>query len=242
MAKFLTREEIVRTTDRIIEEAKRELILISPFIKPDDETKDLLKDKRRATEIHVIYGKKELNPKERSFLDSLGIKPSFRKNLHAKCYLNENEALLTSMNLYQFSQEHNDEMGILVSNEDDVQLYKDIYRQAKRWIASSSEAKTTKNVGKASVARKSVSTRKRRATTPTLERPYTGYCIRCGVIMSEVKESNPFCSKDWRTWNRFKNDEYPEEFCHFCGKESETSKSRPLCIDCYRKYKSILEL
>ena len=75
MAKFLTREEIVRTTDKIIEEADRELILISPYIKPDDATKNLLKDKRRATAIHVIYGKKELNSKERAFLDSLGIKP-----------------------------------------------------------------------------------------------------------------------------------------------------------------------
>ena len=43
------------------------------------------------------------------------IKTSVRKNLHAKCYLNEKEALLTSMNLYEYSQEHNDEMGILVS-------------------------------------------------------------------------------------------------------------------------------
>ena len=30
------------------------------------------------------------------------IQTLFRRNLHAKCYLNEKEALLTSMNLYEF--------------------------------------------------------------------------------------------------------------------------------------------
>lgn len=46
MATFLTRKGIVFHLDRIIEEADRELVLISPYIKADDETKNLLKDKR----------------------------------------------------------------------------------------------------------------------------------------------------------------------------------------------------
>ena len=132
MATLLTRKGIVHHLDKIIEEADRELVLISPYIKADDETKQLLKNKMRATTIHVIYGKTELGPSEKSFLDSLGIRTSFLKNLHAKCYLNENEALLTSMNLYRFSQEHNDEMGILVSKHDDEELYEAIHRQAMR--------------------------------------------------------------------------------------------------------------
>ena len=139
MATFLTRKGISYHLDKIIEEADREIVLISPYIKADDETKNRLKNKTRATTIHVIYGKKELNPSEKSFLDSLGIKTSFLKNLHAKCYLNENEALLTSMNLYEFSQEHNDEMGILVSRQDDEELYEAIHRQAMSWKTASSE-------------------------------------------------------------------------------------------------------
>ena len=102
MTTFLTRKGIVYHLDKIVEEANSELVLISPYIKADDETKNLLKNKTRTTAIHVIYGKKELKPAEKSFLDSLGIRTSFLKSLHAKCYLNANEALLTSMNLYQF--------------------------------------------------------------------------------------------------------------------------------------------
>ena len=123
MATFLTREDIVYHLGKIIEEADKELVLISPYIKADDETKNLLKNQKRGTTIHVIYGKKKLKPSEKSYFDELNIKTSFLKNLHAKCYLNEKEALLTSMNLYEFSQEHNDEMGILVSRQDDEELY-----------------------------------------------------------------------------------------------------------------------
>ena len=48
MATFLTREDIVYHLGKIIEEADRELVLISPYIKADDETKNLLKNKKRA--------------------------------------------------------------------------------------------------------------------------------------------------------------------------------------------------
>ena len=115
MAEFLTRKGIVYHLDRIISEAEKELVLISPYIKADNETKDILKNQKRSTKIHVIYGKTRLKPAEKSFFNDISIEPSFLENLHAKCYLNEKDALLTSMNLYEFSQEHNDEMGILVS-------------------------------------------------------------------------------------------------------------------------------
>ena len=89
MAEFLITKGITYHLDKIIAEAKRELVLISPYIKADDATKDLLKDKTRATSINVIYGKKELTTNEKEFFDRHSIKTTFIKNLHAKCYLNE---------------------------------------------------------------------------------------------------------------------------------------------------------
>ncbi len=41
---------------------------------------------------------------------------------------------MTSMNLHEFSQEHNDEMGILVSKREDSVLYEAIYQDAKRLL------------------------------------------------------------------------------------------------------------
>ncbi len=206
MATFLTRKGIIFHLDRIIEEADRELVLISPYIKADDETKNLLKDKTRSTTIHVIYGKKELKPDEKSFLDSLGITTSYLKNLHAKCYLNENEALLTSMNLYQFSQEHNDEMGILVSRYDDPELYEAIHKQAMRWKTNSKGIETAK-------------------------KPGDGFCIRCKATIPSNLEK-PYCKRCYKYWTRYKNETYEEKYCHLCGNEHTTTIRKPLCPCC----------
>lgn len=206
MARFLTRKGIVYHLDKIIEEADRELVLISPYIKADDETKNLLKNKTRATTIHVIYGKKELKPAEKSFLDSLGIRTSFLKSLHAKCYLNEKDALLTSMNLYRFSQEHNDEMGILVSREDDEELYEAIYEQAMRWKTDS--------------------------MVETDRKPGEGFCIRCKAVIP-ANQKKPYCRRCYRNWNRYKNESFEEKFCHMCGNEHSTTLLKPLCVACH---------
>ena len=144
MAEFLTTSDISARLQKIIREADERLVLISPYLQVNPKIKELLAQKARSkTHIRVIYGKKALKPEEREWLDSLtSIEVCFRQNLHAKCYLNEKEAILTSMNLYQFSEQNNDEMGILVSNDlwndRDRQLYSKIYQEAEN-IADLSE-------------------------------------------------------------------------------------------------------
>ena len=44
-------------------------------------------------------------------------------DLHAKCYLNEDRAIICSMNLYDYSQQTNIEMGILITKKDDEVAY-----------------------------------------------------------------------------------------------------------------------
>lgn len=49
----------------------------------------------------MVYGKSELQPLEISWLrEQTCIRTSFCKNLHAKCYLNEELCIVTSLNLY----------------------------------------------------------------------------------------------------------------------------------------------
>ena len=233
MAKFLTRAGIVHYLEEIIKESGSELVLISPYIKADDEIKNLLKDKTRRTTIHVIYGKTELSSEEVSFFDAYGIKPSFLKNLHAKCYLNEKEALLTSMNLYEYSQKYNDEMGILVSKRDDRELYDDIYQQAQKWIDASSEVEVAKKDKKHPVARKA-----RTKPRPALKKPTDGFCIRCKDILPANPEQ-PYCKKCFASWRRFQNKAYEEKHCHTCGNEHAASLLKPVCVACYKKYKDL---
>jgi phosphatidylserine/phosphatidylglycerophosphate/cardiolipin synthase-like enzyme len=65
----------------------------------------------------------------------------FSKNLHAKCYLNEDKMIIASMNLYEFSQQNNREMGILIdtSNEHDKQVYDDATKDIDSIIHNSED-------------------------------------------------------------------------------------------------------
>jgi phosphatidylserine/phosphatidylglycerophosphate/cardiolipin synthase-like enzyme len=51
--------------------------------------------------------------------------------------MNEDEAIVTSMNLYSFSQQNNDEMGIYVKKKDDPELYNDILNEVQRLLTIS---------------------------------------------------------------------------------------------------------
>ena len=170
------------------------------------------------------------------------IRTSLRKNLHAKCYLNEKEALLTSMNLYQFSQEHNDEMGILVSVDNDRELYDKIYNDVMRIIRGSDEIRVTVSRvetpenGKESA----VAARTRKEATPVLQAPKNGFCIRCKADLP-AKPTQPYCSRCYASWNRFKNKDFEERHCHTCGNEHTATLLKPLCLACFRKYKDVLE-
>ena len=234
MAEFLTREGIVNHIERIIELAEKEIVLISPYINADNETKKLIENTKRSVTIHVIYGKREeLRQNEREFFDERSVKLSYRKNLHAKCYLNEKEAILTSMNLYVYSQRNNEEMGILVSRKDDPELYEAIHRQAMEWKEDSSGVTST-----ARGRENAEAARTQRMATPVLKAQKNGYCIRCKTDIS-ASRAKPYCDRHYAIWSEFSNKKHKEKYCHICGNEHTTSMLRPLCLGCHRTYKDV---
>jgi len=143
MSKFLTTTGTNYHLEELIKSASDRLILISPFLKLNDRMKELLADKNRLKiDVRIVYGKSELQPQEIEWLRGLTyIRTSFCKNLHAKCYMNEEMCIITSLNLYEFSQVNNNEMGILIQRSDDGQLYKDAYEEAQRIIRISDEVR-----------------------------------------------------------------------------------------------------
>ena len=143
MAKFLNTSATNYFLEELIKNAKDRLILISPFLKLNDRMKELLADKNRLKiDVRIVYGKSELQPEEINWLKELTyIRTSFCKNLHAKCYLNEELCIITSLNLYEFSQINNNEMGVLIIRSDDAELYKDAYEEAQRIIRISDEVR-----------------------------------------------------------------------------------------------------
>ena len=143
MAKFLNTTATNYFLEEIIKDAKDRLVLISPYLKLNDRIKELLADKDRLKiDIRIIYGKNELHPSEISWLNELTyVRTSFCKNLHAKCYLNESKCIITSMNLYEFSQINNNEMGIYLDKREDQAAYQDAYEEVQRIIRISEEVR-----------------------------------------------------------------------------------------------------
>jgi hypothetical protein len=125
MAKFLTGNKLNTEVEEILEKADLQLILISPYIKLHERYISVLKSKISDPEfeIIVVFGKNEddlsksLKPEDLKFFTEFpNIEIRYEKRLHAKYYANESSALITSMNLYSYSQDNNIEAGILTKS------------------------------------------------------------------------------------------------------------------------------
>lgn len=136
MAKFLTTNGINYLVEEIIKSAKERVVLVSPYLQLNARIKELLSDGYRPdVDIQMIYGKKELELPERQWLNSVPhIRTRFCHNLHAKCYLNESLCLITSLNLHLFSQQNNNEMGVMIKRATDHQLYADVSAEVNRLL------------------------------------------------------------------------------------------------------------
>ena len=215
--------------------AEERLYLISPFLRITKDLKELLENKRPSVDIRIIYGKSELQPDESEWLQGLdAVKTSYRKNLHAKCYLNEKMALLTSMNLYEFSEKNNDEMGVLVSREGDQELYDAIFKESKDILDKSEQVRVT--VARVEPVEDNSEQPRRSGDRTPARTPKKGFCIRCGDSIA-ADAARPYCDRCYRSWNQYKNPEYEEKHCHICGEERKTTKKKPVCRTCYKKHK-----
>lgn len=126
MAEFITDKHLDEKLTDIIWNAKKELIILSPFIRLDDYCKNVVfKNLKNNPELEIIivFGKNEgetqrsLTPADLEiFKEFSNIIIIYCKNLHAKYYANENEALLTSLNLLGKSMTENVEYGICFQN------------------------------------------------------------------------------------------------------------------------------
>ena len=235
MAKFLDTTGVSYHLQQLINNATEKLILISPFLQLNDKLKQSLEDKDRLKiDVRIIYGKSELQPAENNWFKSLrSIRTSFCQNLHAKCYLSENGAIITSMNLYEYSQINNNEMGVYINKTEDEQLYTDVYTEAMRLVRISDEIKV-------SVAK--VPKGNEESTKKTIKpvSGVSGFCIRCGEKL-KLNPMAPYCSKCYNSWKKYENEEFEEKYCHICGKPNKSSLIKPSCYNCYTANKNLLE-
>ena len=248
MPKFLTTSHISAELENIIKYAKDELVIISPYMRVNENLQSFIDlANARSVRFTIIYGKTEMRSQEHAWISRLTTQETgFIANLHAKCYLNESAAIVTSMNLYEFSQQNNDEMGILATREDDPELYRQIYEEARRlgskanlkWGIQPTPTQTPTLQPPPQPQRKETAvaapTAPRNSKSPqqSSSRATQGFCIRCGNPIP-MDRDKPLCGRCYREWVKFKNETYPEKYCHACGKQRDTTFAKPLCGRCY---------
>jgi phosphatidylserine/phosphatidylglycerophosphate/cardiolipin synthase-like enzyme len=211
MADFLTTSAASHHIERIILTAKSQIFLFSPYLKLSQILFERLRDAtRRNIKVIIVYGKDELKPSERQKLFSLdNVTIYFLENLHAKCYFNESNMVITSMNIHEFSEKNNREMGILLSRQHDLNVFKQAYDEAVSIVKNATKIKATEHE----------------------IMDGAGYCIRCAHII-KFNQQKPLCLTCYRQWSKFNNKLYPEKYCHCCGSQLRSSFSEPLCTEC----------
>lgn len=223
MAKYLRTSSISAELEILIREAREKVYIISPYLKLSDNIKELLNDKEREkVDVRIIFGKQELNPTEMTYLQSLKyVKLFFSKNLHAKCYLSENKMIITSMNLYEFSQQNNREMGILIlkDNVHDRDIYEEAWKDIDSIMHNADDFSYVKAPTKPMINNE----------VKPVAKPLTGYCIRTGIPIP-FNPKRPLSEEAYKMWSQYSNPDFKEKYCHFSGEPSngETTFAKPI--------------
>lgn len=273
MAEFVKGNQLNSALEEIFEKAESHLVIISPFIKLHSRFIDALKSKvqNHNLEIIIVFGKNENNLSKSFSLEDFNLLKDFpnieikyEPRLHAKYYANESSALLSSMNLYDFSQNNNIEFGILtkvsssIGNllgdniDKDAFLYfdkvisnsKTLYKRvplyeskmlglSQKYVESETEINEMEEIFGQPLSNN------KRTFSRKSDIENVGYCIRTGEKIPFNPE-RPFSEKAFESWNKFKDDNYKEKYCHFSGEKSngETSYSKPILRKNWNKAKS----
>jgi hypothetical protein len=245
MAKFINTRKAVSEIEDLIKNAGERLILVSPYLKLSKDFKELLTYRNSKDKITtVIFGKQELNPDEMKFLQGLRfVILKYNEDLHAKCYVNDDKMVITSLNLYEFSMANNKEMGVLIDKNDpaDSQLFEDAFKEVD-YINQTSQ-RFELNAPKPTFTKPTDNKSSKEKSTYAPTSKGKGYCIRTGVEIPFNVEK-PLSYDAYKKWNEFGDPDYAEKFCHFSGEPSngDTSVSRPILKKNWKKAKEIFDL
>ena len=213
MASLLTTDEILAQIKDIILTAEKELLLISPYLALSDSMKStLLQRPRNGADTTLIYRKDDDQDRftdQIRWLENVAkIQTKYCPKMHTKCYLNEERALLTSINLTE-SSETNFEAGILIPRKQNQRLYEDTHAACHNIVDVS------------------------KPTNPLPETPTKVllFCIRCGKPIP-FKAGHTHCTDHYKSWSRHQNPDYKENFCASCGVKHKTTRASPHCEAC----------
>lgn len=250
MAEFLSNENLLDELLNLFKDAEQFLVLVSPYIKLNDEMKRALQRKINDENfvVRIVFGKNEEN-KSKSLSESdmeffkkfNNIEIYYNQNLHAKYYANEFASIVTSLNLHQYSVKNNIEIGILLRHRlfnlsEESRLDSEMFDYIN-FIIDQSDKVLKKGVQQNKYFFGLIKGKKEQvvsvdktiklyqpsnniSTTKTSILIQKGYCIRTGKQIP-LNIERPFSYEAYQSWSQYSNPDYKEKFCHFSGEKSD---------------------
>jgi len=229
-----------------IDSTKERCILVSPYVQLWGHVKSALERALGRDVSIVAFIRKPETDKDRDKtkeiakdFEKLGIELFTVPNLHAKIYAFDDSAIVSSMNLYDFSQSNSIELSILIEKEplvDEIKTYitEHIHRCAEPFEQKAQQKGKIKE-GSCKYCGKSIK-------YPAWGNPVCRECYTKreaeekqraggrengqGILASFVKAVGD-------TLAQLGGD---RGFCIRCGTAIENDPARPLCDDCYKKW------
>lgn len=224
MATFLTTTDSSAAIERVIRTAKKELMLLSAYVIPRVIYLERLKDAaKRGVRITLVFGKRKMDDRVLTLfkeVDNMTI--YYLDVLHAKCFVNESEAVVTSLNLLNGSEDKNREMGVRLEKATDADAFEECIEEVRSILSVATLVHS--NMGSVGAGE---------------SLPKNGYCIRCGEGQP-CDPDRPLCMDDFMIWVQYKNADFEERFCHTCGKPGTSTMAEPMCTACTKRYTSAL--
>jgi hypothetical protein len=223
--------EILTTTDisakiiRIIDDSKEYCLIVTPYLKEWYHLQEYLKTAARNKKRIIFFFRDDQKGEKKieEFYNEYKFDVVFIRDLHAKIYLNENEALITSMNLHNTSQEKNYEIGVLLRNE------KIIDNHVKTYIID----QIFKN-GRIDQLTKKSDNNFYKLLENNLFFEKIDYCVYCGEPKKYVANNRYYCDECHE--ERKKQNDFTKKnfrFCATCGKNDTQQHSQ--CSECNEK-------
>ena len=243
--RFYFDDEVRDQIFRLIRDAEEFLCLVSPYNKHPQQLLELLTEAiERGVSVTMLYRDEKDQREGVAYLERQGARVLPVKWLHSKIYINESTALASSMNLLDSSFNNSSEFCIRIDQANNNGLYSELFGYAERILSRAERPSPSASPDKSTSAKAAApkpapakaatkSAPPSRGAPKVPEASATGFCIRCGVTIP-LNTEYPFCADDFKTWNRFKNPDFKEKYCHQCGEKRVTSMAMPRCRKCWQ--------
>ena len=262
LAEVLTEtDEITGKILRIIKDASKKIYLVSPYVQFDEwpKLKDALGYALREKKVKLTFiirkpkkvSKNDPIDQLREFLETSTI--YLLPDLHSKVYSNEFEALITSMNMHQYSLKNNQEIGVFFNKENEPQL-EAIDQHIQYLISIGEEYLTTeKKKQKRESIERSPPNKLSEAAFYVLSKgtkwlkviSSEGYENKIAIVnapgLKVGKSYQALVKKYWKEtpfgfeveFTEIQNLQKITGYCIICGKNIDLDPDKPLCKTCY---------